>query len=1425
MDKLALTPEMIDKARQKGITISDKSYAYKGDDGKIHIGEDYSPDDKPSTLTSEQPQDNQGTETMSSNERTSATGAFMRAAGTQLLPAMLGRVVGAGAGALTPTGPFKVPLAIAGGVLGGVGAQMGEEYGLNKIAQNNPQGLIAKLQHYRELDQAQHPTAMMLGGLTTLPAAGGGKLMIPKSLKDLGQLGKIAGLQGSINATVQAATSDKPIEDIVTDPNMLGASALSALLSKPIGGMRNIERIALKGLPPKFLNEFAPAVEPPVIRSKDNPHAPGTAAEHTWELLNAGKAGPQKLQSAQADANTRALQDAAAIEAARTESGQGEKGVPQAVVKPAAESAAAIAKAEPEVDANLEKAHNTYQKANKNAEAFAKTIESLPDGDPRKIEGTQRLAAYRDHVNDLYNQWMGMLPKPATPVPAGVSTSEIAKPIEGLKEPIEQPEAIPGAKKIPGIAEGTVLPTSKNPIIPENEPLAPAPTASEPAAIEDILRRIKTGQLNSPQEAPITATEPSAIEKALAARLPKPQPEAPVAPVEPPVSQPAPQVAPVAAPKPEPIQPNPIEIIKSLNAGHLPPRNQAEASQLEQIIKANQIKGLQSKAAQEAAAKKGGQAGSVASPFQEIGNRIDDIAKEVKSWFRTIDRSETPSEEAAKLRPLDPNRLIEHHHGTKSVYKEINEIDPVVGEHFTKQMYHTFLDRRQMQSQLESVIEGIRKATKPTAEDSMAVTKYMSDMRRGVPPSSPLTPKQVDIANALKMYYDYIGEQIEKSGILIKDYRNDGSSFLRPFNKLTDYYPEMIAPEVDEILRTKGPDDPTHKMLVANRLEQIKAAYGVDDPTALKIFEDMQRPGVMENGMPNPAFAGVRKAHGIGLPESWVDNDVFRVARRYANRVSTDLAFHNRMETDPVIAKALGLRTDGSGNAIPESVIGPDGKPLTEAILKGKDAVETAFQDYAGFLDPTTREYQKYAGIASNFLLGPTSRGWHAARAANAMRAWMSVSENRYFVKAIGNMLKDYSGTKQQALQSGSLFPRSNVAPMVAMDHMDHWTRASQIYSTVNGAEGVTKASMTMLDQVARMIAGNRMLQHDTAFFDKWAQPEWRELIKTKEGLSKVMDNTAANMTTTAWGTYTGKDLPGSLVRGSANPLRVFVALARAPIGRYNSWLQDTWAPATHGQIGPLVHQLFGALLTAEGLEFLKKKLTGLGPPELTAKEFANLGGDKDIPYTFFSKMVAGGFGGIMPQIAMELLKFHYGELGQGADSPGIIMGESLMNRLAQFENARRLGETDIPHGLITLAGALAKDNLQAYRQFIFPRIERGKREEAIARRLGYIPPLEAGQTGTRSNPFSTQYRYLYGDTSGIRSTMAARMARGQALSPPEAEWEGRTTPVRREGQLSNYYEFIRQAQGEAAMQEAMKRDQANTEKKWRTLSSALAGR
>ena len=72
---------------------------------------------------------------------------------------------------------------------------------------------------------------------------------------------------------------------------------------------------------------------------------------------------------------------------------------------------------------------------------------------------------------------------------------------------------------------------------------------------------------------------------------------------------------------------------------------------------------------------------------------------------------------------------------------------------------------------------------------------------------------------------------------------------------------------------------------------------------------------------------------------------------------------------------------------------------------------------------------------------------------------------------------------------------------------------------------------------------------------------------------------------------------------------------------------------------------------------------------------------------------------------------------------------------------------------------------------------------------------------------------------------MAAKMKTGHHITMPQPEYEGRLTPTMRQGQPENYYSFIRAARGEAAANEAMTRDQANTMKKYQTMSSALSGR
>jgi len=247
---------------------------------------------------------------------------------------------------------------------------------------------------------------------------------------------------------------------------------------------------------------------------------------------------------------------------------------------------------------------------------------------------------------------------------------------------------------------------------------------------------------------------------------------------------------------------------------------------------------------------------------------------------------------------------------------------------------------------------------------------------------------------------------------------------------------------------------------------------------------------------------------------------------------------------------------------------------------------------------------------------------------------------------------------------------------------------------------------------------------------------------------------------------------------------------------------------------------MLGAAVTAGMINYIKEEITGRKPPELTWKEYLNLGG-KDTAMTLFSKAATAGYAGVLSELGLYATQLYHNEPVQGFNSPTFILEDNLVTRVRQWINAVHNGEADWS-GLGTLGVQLLKDQVQVARM-LAPPVERGYREEKIARRLGYIPPQESLEV-EKSNPFGLSASYLRGDADQAANVIRARIARGQKIEAPSREL--RTEHMRGpDGTMRNYYSFVRDAQGQEAADAALARDIENTRTKYKTFSSALARR
>jgi len=476
-----------------------------------------------------------------------------------------------------------------------------------------------------------------------------------------------------------------------------------------------------------------------------------------------------------------------------------------------------------------------------------------------------------------------------------------------------------------------------------------------------------------------------------------------------------------------------------------------------------------------------------------------------------------PAEVVKKTNPIE--FLAGSEHALKPSFKVAEAAHETLGPRFVNAVNKAEIDRTAFMNNVEKQVGGITKGLSDA--ESRQVSRYLYDRLYGNKPED-LSPRLQAVADKASAFVKSI---IPPDAPFVSEIVN-GKVVERPREEVPNFWPQIVNREALKVLRGKNTEESR-----ALREAQIahNAAYGNGDyEAATREFTSKFAPAEGVSGL-SPEFAGLRRPAGKGLAAPLREMDLRKTLMTYGQRIATDYAWHKNIESDPALAKGLNLPSNGKGEATPEVVHDEKGAPVEPGILSQNAGVRAVNREYTGTIDPEAREFEKIRNIATAPLLGPVSRGRHVLIAHNALREIMTPEENKLFIESGKKLFDDFEGAKQQALASGSLRASRNINPAQASDMLDGVSNALERFSRLTGAEQTSQAGMVFIDQTARMLAKKRIAEGDTAFLDKFGPNDWR----TKGSADEIVNHIAANLTRQSWGTYTGKDLPEWLTRGS----------------------------------------------------------------------------------------------------------------------------------------------------------------------------------------------------------------------------------------------------------------------------------------------------
>ncbi len=681
-----------------------------------------------------------------------------------------------------------------------------------------------------------------------------------------------------------------------------------------------------------------------------------------------------------------------------------------------------------------------------------------------------------------------------------------------------------------------------------------------------------------------------------------------------------------------------------------------------------------------------------------------------------------------------------------------------------------------------------------SGESAKRIKNYLSDLFDYGASKITLTPAEQKIASIFQEVMKFTGiDKTAPNAPLVADYDANGNAIKRPARMTANYIPtSRPSAEVQRILN-QGKTNPKwteiRQKIIENYLRQ-----GLTLAQATKHFENLRSPA-LGAGAPNPEFAALRRAEGYSLPREY-RADVFDSIISHVKKHVADMAWHRQVESIPEVGVALGYKDNGRGQEYPEQVILPNGDVIYRGSMN-TDPARAVMRDYVGVSLPDGNLTEKlYHAVAVSKVQG-LSVVKDVISTLVTLPEVAKISDITEVARALTDALAP--GASAKAMSRGSLRPQRNATRAEVDELAGGVTKFADLVARGSGTEGLNTVQATMMDTFTARIVEKRIAAGDVEFLKKWG-PIDPENYTTQQLVDYITGRAVRAMR----GSYDFEELPSWLGRGSGSYFRPVFMLGRWSIGRANRFYDNVIKEAGRGNIQPLIGSILGGVMSKEMYDWIRKEIFERKPKERTWEEMINTKG-KDAAYDIAAKADAIGYGGIFSSLAYMGLQMQHNEIPRGFSNPLFQTASDGMERVVQFLDAVQNDEVDLIPGLLTLGQAMLQDNVQIIRNLNELPDATGGREERIARRLGYMESKAI--TPSLKNPFSEAEMYRTGDEEGLAKRMRRDVFEKMKMPAEPKSTIRRAVRIMPDGQLGDYYGFIKDAQGANAATSALSRD------------------
>lgn len=787
--------------------------------------------------------------------------------------------------------------------------------------------------------------------------------------------------------------------------------------------------------------------------------------------------------------------------------------------------------------------------------------------------------------------------------------------------------------------------------------------------------------------------------------------------------------------------------------------------------------------------------------YMPEGSSKEEIIKRMEEKAGENDDKEQSSSSLPKLiRPeIEKIRSVEH--------KDADKVADAFGTFYSKQRaYHGSLVNKPLEQLLKEVPNIVKNPKQNWMLDTpefQDVVQYLRDMRDTG--KSTITPN----AKILKIVQDSMADTLTARNAL---------PGLRHTVKGDPYYfPDMPSRQVLDTL-LNHPSSPAANKLWDDFHDFYKNKLGktqAEEDESVKIFNNgylKQKVNLADQ------YGPIDKAEGLGLPPSWRSDGLVDIISRFTNRYSRRLAYHEAVETNPEVMKALSAEGRGTiAAAEPVKNVAEDIAGVRENIEANRSAASGLVR--AGMMGTLTGTKDL---ITAHTLPFQHIDAIHVIPAI--VDAWIHIKDN----------WKGSFETGVNKSNIGSFEFTEGEGGLNAV--VENLRRARDVINTLQGRNVLEKTSRSVDFGIGKFVANanlqasikGKMSYMQQKFLNDFAPENWRD-YKSKGSFPKeVLNEIAAKFVESVQGTYDYRGLPSIAQKGTLAP---YLSLARWNIEKLNNFDKYVVGPAREGNFQPLLMATLGMVIGGEAVNQIVQLATKRKEKTPKYEEIAALAKEGDAQHTLGAatyKLAAlasyAGYAGIMGDVSKMALDKVYKNNIQSYNNPLIGGIQTVAQNAGDIVEAIQSGDLDITGAAIS---QFLEDSFQAYRLVLAHTSEEKQQKQEDTNKLRDLKVyktthgLPVGEVSAdRANPFLDKDVKEFKKTGSLADAAqllpklledAMKKADGNIdilkseLTKIKAN-NYQTMPSIEEHpkMFMDYYNFLRDTQGEKAASERM---------------------